>query len=45
MEQKYLFEESKDVITPALVYYLDIIRGISKKQSAWLAALRTCGPM
>ncbi|KMW13313.1 D-TA family PLP-dependent enzyme [Enterocloster citroniae] len=31
MEQKYLFEESKDVITPALVYYLDIIRENIKK--------------
>lgn len=26
MEQTYLFEESKEVITPALVYYLDIIK-------------------
>lgn len=31
MEQKYLFEESKDVITPTLVYYLDIIRENIKK--------------
>lgn len=26
MDNHYKFEESKDVITPALVYYLDIIK-------------------
>ena len=30
-KERRLFEESKDVITPALVYYLDIIRGNIKK--------------
>ena len=31
MENHYKFEESKDVITPALVYYLDIIKENIKK--------------
>ena len=31
MDNHYKFEESKDVITPALVYYLDIIKENIKK--------------
>ena len=42
MENHYKFEESKDVITPALVYYLDIIkenRGATRRNTQELRLL------
>ena len=42
MDNHYKFEESKDIITPALVYYLDIIkenRGATRRNTQELRLL------